>query len=90
MPDAPPNPQDRLIAAAILAVALGTVVLAGVLPAARSGPPSTASAFADDPACLEWTDSCIVCTRGAAGPNCSTPGIACARTPPRCVRRTGS
>ena len=28
---------------------------------------------AQNPACLEWTDGCVLCARG----QCSTPGIAC-------------
>jgi hypothetical protein len=58
-------------------------VLAGVfatpLPAAQDAPP--------DPSCLEWTDSCVVCVRTPAGQACSTPGIACTQTAPRCLRR---
>lgn len=82
---------DRASLAAIAAVVIGTVVLAAALPVARTGPPSTASAFQDDPTCLEWTDACIVCTRGDHGPHCSTPGIACEREAPKCrLRRAGS
>jgi hypothetical protein len=29
------------------------------------------------PECQEWTDSCVICARGADVVNCSTPGIAC-------------
>jgi hypothetical protein len=27
-----------------------------------------------NPACLEWSDGCVICVRGG---QCSTPGIAC-------------
>ena len=79
---------DGITLAAIAAVVLGTVVLAVALPAARTGPVSTPNAFRDDATCLEWTDECVVCTRGGAGPNCSTPGIACERRAPRCLKRS--
>ena len=34
------------------------------------------------PDCVEWTDSCIVCTKAG----CSTPGIACTPVEPMCRR----
>jgi hypothetical protein len=69
------------IAAALLVVALAAILgpSAGPLPATESGPP--------DPACLEWTDSCVVCSRSPEGMACSTPGIACTKAAPRCLRR---
>ncbi|WP_201833084.1 hypothetical protein [Microvirga zambiensis] len=69
------------IAAALLAMILAIVVglSAGPLPATESGPP--------DPACIEWTDSCVVCARTPEGMACSTPGIACTKGAPRCLRR---
>ena len=82
-------PADRASFLAILALMLGTVVLAVALPAARTGPVSTPNAFRDDATCLEWTDACVICTRGDRAPNCSTPGIACERQAPRCLRRSG-
>jgi hypothetical protein len=82
--------QDLLLFLALLAVVLGTVVLAHVLPAAPpKGPPSTA-AFGDrEQTCIEWTDGCIVCVRGDHGPTCSTPGIACVKGAVQCTRRSG-
>jgi hypothetical protein len=69
------------VAAALLAVILSVLVgfSAGPLPATESGPP--------DPACIEWSDSCVVCSRTPEGMACSTPGIACTKGPPRCLRR---
>jgi hypothetical protein len=29
------------------------------------------------PECREWTDGCVICTRGSDALHCSTPGIAC-------------
>ncbi len=37
-----------------------------------------------NPSCLEWTDGCVVCLRGASGRSCSTPGIACQPTEIHC------
>jgi hypothetical protein len=69
------------IAAALLAVILAIIVglSAGPLPTTEGGPP--------DPACIEWTDSCVVCSRTPEGMACSTPGIACTKGAPRCLRR---
>lgn len=37
------------------------------------------------PECLSWSDSCVVCARGADDkPHCSTPGIACLPTATLC------
>jgi hypothetical protein len=82
--------QDLAIALAVLALALITIVLAHVLPAAppKEGP-STAAFGERDKACAEWTDGCVVCTRGDHGPACSTPGIACVKRPVQCARRSG-
>jgi len=38
-------------------------------------------------ACLEWGDGCVVCARGADGPHCSTPGIACQPSETACKRK---
>jgi putative lipoprotein len=40
-----------------------------------------------NPACLEWSDGCAVCTRADDGPHCSTPGIACQPAEIACRRR---
>lgn len=88
MADTPTPAGDRAAFLAILAAVVGTVILAAALPAARTGPPSTPNAFSHDATCLEWTDACVVCTRGDHGANCSTPGIACERQAPRCLKRS--
>lgn len=84
--------RDDLIGLVLaLVIALGTVVLANVLPAARSADaPSTPSSFELEPTCAEWTDGCIVCQRGEKGPACSTPGIACVPQKRECLRRAGA
>jgi hypothetical protein len=38
------------------------------------------------PECQEWTDSCVICARGADAVNCSTPGIACLPVETVCKR----
>ena len=49
-------------------------------PAAEALPPkeeATLHSFAEaHPACVEWSDGCVVCKR-AMSVSCSTPGIAC-------------
>jgi hypothetical protein len=58
--------------------------------AQTSPEPVSVPAFGDqDPACLEWTDSCRVCARDAPGeaPRCSTPGPVCQPGPIVCARR---
>ncbi len=30
-----------------------------------------------NPACLEWTDGCVICVRQGEAIHCSTPGITC-------------
>jgi hypothetical protein len=58
-------------------------VFAGVGAAGLSQAPQGAVA---EPSCSEWTDGCVVCTRTPQGLACSTPGIACVKTQPRCLR----
>lgn len=58
-------------------------------PPARE--PHVSAYGAQHGACLEWTDSCQVCTRelvdGKPGAiHCSTPGIACTPSKPACLR----
>ncbi|MFL5129508.1 MAG: hypothetical protein ACJ8DD_05140 [Microvirga sp.] len=80
-------PRDEALAVTLsIAVALLMVILA-VLAGANAGPPPATQDGPPDPACLEWTDSCVVCSRTPGGLACSTPGIACSRGAPRCLRR---
>jgi hypothetical protein len=80
--------QDLVVFLAVIAVAIGTVVLAAVLPAApKPTVPSAASFGERDRTCAEWTDGCVVCQRDADGAACSTPGIACVRGPVQCLRK---
>jgi hypothetical protein len=43
---------------------------------------------AQAPHCLEWTDGCAVCARGAeaAESHCSTPGVACQPSAIQCSK----
>ena len=86
-----PSRRDDLIGLVLAVVlVLGTVALAHLLPTAQPpGPPSTPAAFEGEPTCAEWSDGCIVCQRTDHGPSCSTPGIACVRTPVQCLKRDG-
>jgi hypothetical protein len=87
-----PSRRDDLIGLLLtLGIALGVVVLANLLPAAKThGPDSAPTSPHHDPACAEWTDGCVVCQRGESGPACSMPGIACVPGTQQCLRRTGS
>ncbi len=69
------------IAVALLAVTLA--ILFGVSTESRAARQDNAP----DAACLEWADSCVVCSRTPQGLACSTPGIACTPSAPRCLRR---
>ena len=81
-----PSRRDDTIALVLaLAIVLGTVAVANLLPGAR--PAAPAADPQADRTCLEWTDGCTVCQRTPEGPACSTPGIACVRQEPQCVRR---
>ena len=80
--------DDFIAVVLALATALAMIVL--VEAGAGDGPPSTPAAFRLEPTCSEWSDGCVVCQRTAQGPSCSTPGIACVRSEPRCLRRDGA
>ena len=86
-----PFRRDDIIGLTLaLAIVLGTVALAHLLPMAKSaGPPSTPATFDREPTCAEWTDSCIICQRTDQGLACSTPGIACVPRDRQCLRREG-
>ena len=85
-----PSRRDDIIGFALaLALVLGTVALAHVLPAATSASPPSTPAF-DSETCAEWTDGCIVCQRTSEGLACSTPGIACVPRERQCLRRAGA
>ena len=85
-----PLHRDETVAVVLaLTIAVATVVLANTLPTRRVEPSAPASVDAD-PTCAEWTDGCVVCVRTDRGPSCSTPGIACVREKPECLRREGA
>jgi hypothetical protein len=102
-PVGPAGGRDDLLAVlAALAIAVATVLVgalaagggreevappAATAPPAAGAPPVAAVAPDKDPACIEWTDGCVVCQRTPQRPACSTPGIACTRGPLTCLRR---
>ena len=74
--------------AVTLSVAVALLVAAfAILFAMSTEPRAARQDGAPDATCLEWTDSCVVCSRTPQGVACSTPGIACTRSAPRCLRR---
>lgn len=81
-------PSRDEILAVTLAITVALLIAAlAVISGATAGPPAAAEGGPPDPACLEWTDSCVVCSRTPGGMACSTPGIACTAGAPRCLRR---
>lgn len=87
-PDTTASRTDGLVAGAIAALVLLTVAIGALAPGAPAHR-AVASGPSGDATCAEWGDGCQVCQRLADGPACSTPGIACVATEPRCLRRTG-
>jgi hypothetical protein len=74
------------ISAVLLAAAIALAVATFAVFAGALGTPQAGDRPAPEPACSEWTDGCIVCARTAQGLACSTPGIACVRGTPRCLK----
>jgi hypothetical protein len=81
-----PTRDEALAVTLSIAVALLMVILA-VIAWANAGPPSQGGP--PGPACAEWTDNCVVCRRTPEGLACSTPGIACVPSAPRCLKPAG-
>lgn len=46
-------------------------------PLKTSAPVSIQGYGAQNPACREWTNGCVLCVRHEGRASCSTPGIAC-------------
>lgn len=60
-------------------------------PKLKVGAPVSIQAYGrQNPACLEWTDGCVLCTSNAGVAACSTPGIACIPAGLTCKRRATS
>lgn len=69
---------------AILLTGLTALVIVAFAVVAGISAPEPAPA--SEPTCSEWTDGCVVCARTSQGLACSTPGIACVRQAPRCLK----
>ncbi|MFE1601441.1 hypothetical protein [Methylobacterium sp. ID0610] len=80
---APDRSRDAALAGGIAALTLVVILVANLVPTGHAA----AGRPAEDPACLEWTDDCVVCTRDGGSVACTTPGIACVRRAPECTRR---
>lgn len=53
----------------------------------KEGPPVSIQGYgAQNPACLEWTDGCVLCIRAEGRTQCSTTGIACVPAGLTCKR----
>ncbi len=83
------SPDQSLAVTLAILVALASVILAviagGTLDFSKAG----AGTPGVSPSCVEWTDGCVVCQRDPGGLACSTPGIACTPTQPRCLGPAG-
>jgi hypothetical protein len=79
--------RDEAPAVIVSIVIALLVVTFAVLVGAVSEPRLAPRDGAPDSTCLEWTDACVICARTPEGLSCSTPGIACTRGVPRCLRR---
>jgi hypothetical protein len=81
-----PSRDEALAVTLSIAVALLVVAFA-VIASAVSQAPGQGSR--PGLSCAEWTDGCVVCRRVPEGLACSTPGIACTPSAPRCLRPVG-
>jgi hypothetical protein len=79
-----PARDEALAVSLAILVALAMTVLAVLAVTLEA--PQRAQGATPEPACSEWTDGCIVCARTPQGLACSTPGIACVRQAPRCLK----
>jgi len=81
--------RDEALAVVLSIVVVLLVVTFAVIAGAGTDVQAPAQGSTPDPSCAEWTDGCIVCRRVPEGLACSTPGIACTPTQPRCLRPLG-
>ncbi len=72
--------------AVCLSLVVAFIIVAFAAFAGASASSQASGQPAREPSCAEWTDGCIVCARTPQGLACSTPGIACTRSAPRCLK----
>ncbi len=77
--------HGEALAVSLAALTALIVTAMAVLVGVFGAPPQERRA-APEPTCSEWTDGCVVCARTPEGLACSTPGIACLRQAPRCLK----
>jgi len=78
--------QERTEFYAVVLAAIIALMIVAFAVAAGASTPARSESVAGEPTCSEWTDGCIVCSRSPQGLACSTPGIACVRQAPRCLK----
>ncbi len=82
--------RDEALAVILsIVIALTTVTFAVLAGSGAFGMQTPVQDTTPGPSCAEWTDGCVVCRRAPEGLACSTPGIACMRSAPRCLRPAG-
>ena len=77
--------RDEAIALSIAGV-IAFLIVAFAVFAGMAAPASDRATRGGAPSCSEWTDGCVVCARRPEGLACSTPGIACTRSAPKCLK----
>ena len=82
-----PTQHDAFAVTLAVVLALAVALLAAVAGAGVFEARPQAQGTAPDPNCAEWSDGCVICLSTPRGLACSTPGIACTQTAPRCLRR---
>jgi len=81
--------RDEALAVTLsIAVALLVVTFA-IIAGGAAGSQAPNQSSTPGPSCAEWTNGCVVCRRVPEGLACSTPGIACTPSAPRCLRPVG-
>ncbi|WP_445502227.1 hypothetical protein [Microvirga sp. G4-2] len=78
--------RDEALAVVLAILVALAVTMLAVLAGAFAEMPEAGQGAVREPSCSEWTDGCIVCARTPQGLACSTPGIACVRQAPRCLK----
>ena len=80
-----------LLALALIVVAGPALADAFRTPKLKAATPVPIQAYGrQNPACLEWTDGCVLCVSSEGRAQCSTPGIACLPAGLTCKRLSKS
>jgi hypothetical protein len=82
--------RDEALAVILsIVIALAAVTFAALAGSGAFGMQVPVQDTTPGPNCAEWTNGCVICRRTSEGLACSTPGIACTPSAPRCLRPAG-